>query len=85
LALLGFEIKKSIASKEEVENAKLNQNNAPVESIKPTLVSKWKVLGGKDDQFDSWYAGQIEKGYGEQQMDVYLTKKLMAKKEEKGA
>lgn len=27
LALLGFEIKKSIASKEEVENAKLNQNN----------------------------------------------------------
>ena len=27
LALLGFEIKKSIASKEEVENAKLNQNS----------------------------------------------------------
>lgn len=26
LAMLGFEIKKSIASKEEVENAKLNQN-----------------------------------------------------------
>ncbi|MGM0807581.1 MAG: hypothetical protein ACQET8_23020 [Bacillota bacterium] len=26
LAILGFEIKKSIASKEEVENAKLNQN-----------------------------------------------------------
>jgi hypothetical protein len=30
LALLGFEIKKSIASKEEVENAKLNQNEAPI-------------------------------------------------------
>lgn len=29
LALLGFEIKKPIASKEEVENAKLNQNEAP--------------------------------------------------------
>ncbi|MDP4087362.1 MAG: hypothetical protein Q8934_22620 [Bacillota bacterium] len=29
LALLGFEIKKSIASKEEVENAKLNQNETP--------------------------------------------------------
>jgi hypothetical protein len=41
LAILGFEIKKSVASKEEVENAKLNQNTANVASEKTLfLVNK---------------------------------------------
>ena len=81
LALLGFEIKKSIASKEEVENAKLNQSNQP--ELKPTLEGKWKLLEYPIEKFEPWYEGQISKGYNENQMDAYLTKKLMEMK--KGA
>lgn len=36
LAILGFEVKKSIASKEEVLNAKLNQQKAPEDKPKTT-------------------------------------------------
>lgn len=79
LALLGFEIKKSIASKEEVENAKLNQNNTSNESKKPTLIAKWKTLGYPDNKFEDWYKGQLDKNYNENQMDKYLTQKLMEK------
>lgn len=47
LALLGFEIKKSIASKEEVENAKLNQNTNNKQKAEPITseqVGKLKIL-----------------------------------------
>lgn len=81
LAILGFEIKKSIASKEEVENAKLNQTNQP--ELKPTLESKWKLIGYPNEKFEEWYQGQLSKGYNENQMDAYLTKKLLEVK--KGA
>src|SRR5690606_8007016 len=50
------------------------------ESRMNTLIAKWKVLGGTEDQFNEWYQGQIEKGYNEIQMEQYLTKKLLAKK-----
>lgn len=44
LAILGFEIKKSVASKEEVENAKLNQNDQeeqkPISSKQVGLLKK---------------------------------------------
>jgi phage pi2 protein 07 len=78
LAFLGFEIKKSIASKEEVENAILNQNN---ESKKPLLLAKWKTLQYPEEKFEEWYNGQIQKGYNEIQMEKYLTQKLMTLKE----
>lgn len=78
LALLGFEIKKSIASKEEVENAKLNQNKEP-QTTKETLLAKWKLLGGTDENFGEWYEGQAKK-YNNTQIDVFLTKKIQAKK-----
>jgi hypothetical protein len=81
LALLGFEIKKSVASKEEVENAKLNQTNQP--EMKPTIEGKWKLIGYPNDKFEDWYQGQLSKGYNENQMDAYLTKKLIEVK--KGA
>lgn len=54
LALLGFEIKKSIASKEEVANAKLNQNNEPITAQEvgtiKTKVLEFAQLRGKTDQ-----------------------------------
>lgn len=45
LALLGFEIKKSIASKEEVDNAKLNQNDAPQNDVSTPATITPKELG----------------------------------------
>jgi hypothetical protein len=82
LALLGFEIKKSIASKEEVENAKLNQKNESSSISKETILSKWILLGGTKENFDEWYQNQTQK-YNHNQIDTYLTKKLMDK--QKGA
>jgi hypothetical protein len=53
LGNLGFEIKKSIASKEEVENAKLNQNKEPITQKQvgelKTLVLEFAQLRGKQD------------------------------------
>jgi hypothetical protein len=46
------------------------------------LLSKWLLLGGTEDQFAPWYEGQKLK-YNNNQIDVYLTKKLQANK--KGA
>lgn len=45
---------------------------------KPTLLAKWKLLGGNDDNFEEWYQGQVKK-YNHNQIDVYLTKKLQKK------
>lgn len=57
-------------------DAKTNKQDSQVG--KPILLSKWKLLGGTDDQFESWYEGQAKK-YNHNQMDVYLTKKLQSK------
>lgn len=46
------------------------------------LLSKWLLLGGTEDQFGPWYTDQKQK-YNNNQIDVYLTKKLQANK--KGA
>lgn len=42
------------------------------------LLSKWKLLGGKEDEFHPWYEGQKQK-YNNNQIDAYLTKKLQTK------
>lgn len=44
------------------------------------LKAKWQALAGDLIGFDDWYNGQKEKGYGEAQMNAYLTKKLSEKK-----
>jgi hypothetical protein len=56
-----------------------NTNRQKSTVTKETLLSKWKVLGGTDDNFEEWYQGQSQK-YNNNQIDVYLTKKLMAQK-----
>jgi hypothetical protein len=60
-------------------------SNAPVgkQTGEGTLLSKWKLLGGKEEEFASWYESQRQK-YNNNQIDVYLTKKMQAK-ENKGA
>lgn len=57
LAMLGFEIKKSIASKEEVGNAKLNQQQSKVIG---EIKSVWLSLGMKSNMLDQ----QVQKLYG---------------------
>lgn len=56
-------------------------DNAPKDKEvgKPILLSKWKLLGGTDENFAPWYEEQAKK-YNHNQMDVYLTKKLQASK-----
>lgn len=70
LALLGFEVKKNIASKEEVENARLNQDGT-LAAIK----AKWETLAGTMDGFDDFYNKQKEK-FNDNQINAYLTKKI---------
>lgn len=47
-----------------------------------TLKAKWQTLSPNNslDGFDEWVKGQQAKGYGERQMESYLTKKLNEKK-----
>lgn len=47
-----------------------------------TLKAKWQTLSPNNslDGFDDWVKGQQAKGYGERQMESYLTKKLNEKK-----
>lgn len=47
-----------------------------------TLKAKWQTLSPNNnlDGFDAWVKGQQAKGYGERQMESYLTKKLNEKK-----
>lgn len=64
LAMLGFEIKKSIASKEEVENAKLNQNDSKPSkkeknsdnngNMTPVLKAKYQAVFGNLDGIEEY-------------------------------
>lgn len=69
------------SSAELDDKAKANKHDSQVG--KPILLSKWKLLGGTDDNFEPWYEGQTKK-YNNNQIDVYLTKKLQSK-EKQGA
>jgi hypothetical protein len=94
LAMAGFEIKKSIASKEEVANAKLNQNNpAPPKNDEQedkskllVVLSKWETLGGTKESFAAWLMTNKQKQITEltvsdiDTIEQSLTKKIMEKK-----
>lgn len=69
---------------DKISSAELDakQNEQPKQSKevgKPTLLAKWKLLGGTDDNFEEWYQNQKQK-YNHTQIDSYLTKKLTDKK-----
>ena len=51
LAMMGFEIKKSIASREEVENSKLQQeNNEPITKLRADVLYKTMIGKGLTDE-----------------------------------
>lgn len=62
----------------DAKEGKQQSKKSEKEVGKPTLLAKWKLLGGTDDNFEEWYQGQSKK-YNHTQIDVYLTKKLQAK------
>lgn len=83
LAILGFEIKKSIASKEEVENAIAQQEQIKQETSKPdpALKAKYNILNGSPDGFAEFMQKMQGKGYTNQAINEYMTKKIAERKE----
>ena len=81
IANLGIAIKKSVASYEEVANAKLNQAEKKLSKEVSTteLKKKWQELAGSLDGFDSFYDDRIKQGFTNGQLDEFLDKKLKAK------
>jgi hypothetical protein len=63
---------------DKVSSAELDSKQKTEQIGKPILLSKWKMLGGTEEQFEPWYEGQRQK-YNHNQIDMYLTKKLQAK------
>lgn len=63
----------------DAKEGKQQSKKSEKEVGKPTLLAKWKLLGGTDDNFEEWYQNQRTK-YNHTQIDSYLTKKLTDKK-----
>jgi len=82
LAMLGFEIRKSVASREEVANAMLNQEQEEPTEPPATLKAKYEVGKGSMEGFDEWVARQKEKGMTYRQMEEILAKALLEKQKE---
>ncbi len=62
-----------------------NQNNKPQQQApqtevgRPVLLAKFKQNGGTEEHFNEWYAKQTAAGFSNNQIDQFLTKKLMGK------
>lgn len=54
-----------------------------IDDKKPNLLAKWKTIGGKEDVFDKWFNGELNKGVTVGQMEDFLTTKVIEKKGEK--
>lgn len=62
---------------------KRNQQKKNEKQIsRPVILAKWKQGGGTEEQFNDWYAKQVAAGFDNNQMDQFLTKKLMEKKKD---
>lgn len=83
LGLGGFSAKKSIASKEEVENAIAQQEQIKQETAKPdpALKAKYNILNGSPDGFTEFMQKMQSKGYTNQAISEYMTKKIAERKE----
>ena len=80
LANLGLFVSKSVASKDEVDNAKLQQELLKEEKNLPApdkIKIKYQVGKGDVEGFEEWFNGMKEKGNTHHQIETILTKKLM--------
>lgn len=86
LAIMGFHISRSIASKEEVANA-MNQQEALKQeedrSNDPAIKAKWAMLAGNLDEYESGIKKLKDKGMTWAQIDELLTIKIKKKQEDK--
>jgi hypothetical protein len=83
IANLGISIRKSVASKDEVENARLQQEVLQKEKDEPAPnMIKIKYQTGKGDMegFDEWFSTMKSKGNTHQQIEQILSKRIMEKK-----
>ena len=81
LALLGLEIKKSIASYEEVANAKLQQQDNDKESIDfaAETIKIWVKNGGTVENFEEWK--KDKKQFNDEQLYILVKKGIDYKNE----
>ena len=83
-AMLGLEIKRSVASKEEVANAIHQQEQAqqePDRTNDPAIKSKWALLAGNLDGYTEGIKKLRDKGMTFAQIDEYLAIKIKERKE----
>lgn len=84
LAIMGFEIKKSVASREEVANAMKQQEEAAQETDRlndPAIKAKWEMLAGSMDGYQESMQKLKTKGYTWSQIESYLTSKIQERKQ----
>ena len=80
LANLGLEIKRGVASREEVENAVNTQEILKSEKDVPApsaLKAKYQLGKGDLEGFEEWFETSKTRGYTISQLEEGLTKKLM--------
>lgn len=85
LAIMGYEVKKSVASREEVANAIKQQEEVTQEPDRindPAIKAKWQMLAGDLKGYEEGINKLRSKGYTFAQIDEYLTAKIKAKKEQ---
>jgi hypothetical protein len=79
LAILGYEIKRSVASREEVENAIAQQEQLKQEEDRtndPALKAKWTLLNGSVDGYEEFIVKVRGKGWTFANIEEYLTTKI---------
>lgn len=87
LAILGFEIKKSLASKEEVENAIVQQEEIKQDVDRtndPALKAKWTLLNGTPEGWVDFVEKVKAKGWTFANIEEYLTIKIKERSKEDG-
>ncbi len=84
LAILGLEVKRSVASREEVENALNQQELLKEENSEPipdSLKIKYQLAKGDLEKLEEWVEQSKAKGYSYQDMQMALIKKIQKNKE----
>lgn len=83
LAILGLEVKRSVASREEVENAIHQQDILKQEKdqeIPDRVKIKYQLAKGDLEKLEEWVASSKSKGYSYSDMEQVLIKKIQQNK-----
>lgn len=78
-AMLGISTEKDDDANSSMGN-EVKFNDKPNAPTVATLKAKWQTLAGNLEGFEKFYQDQQTAGYNNNQIDMFLTKKLQAKK-----